>query len=163
MNLLNCNTVELRIFRGTLNIDTFYATLQLVDEICKCAINMSDYEFERMSWLDFVSKINKDEKPKLIKYLKLKQLYVNEPVGTEGEILTICTCGKILRDKFNYTEYSYCSLWDWRMHGLNGNNDYIEDLKSVSKYYGYEPDDIDSLIEEGFTPDEIEEYIYCME
>ncbi len=86
VNLFNSNTVEIRIFRGTLNIDTFYATLQLVDEICKCAINMSDYEFEKMSWLDFVSKINKEEKPELIKYLKLKQLYVNEPVGTEGEV-----------------------------------------------------------------------------
>jgi len=86
VNLLNCSTVELRIFRGTLNIDTFYATLQLVDEICKCAINMSDYEFEKMSWLDFVSKINKKEKPELINYLKLKQLYVNEPIRMEGDI-----------------------------------------------------------------------------
>ncbi len=86
VNLLNYNTVELRVFRGTLNINTFYATLQLVDEICKCAINMSDYAFENMSWLDFVSKINKEEKPELIKYLKLKQLYVNEPVRTEGDI-----------------------------------------------------------------------------
>ena len=86
VNLFNSDTVEIRIFRGTLNIDTFYATLQLVDEICKRAIEIPDYEFEKMSWLDFVSKINKEEKPELIKYLKLKQLYVNEPVGTEGEI-----------------------------------------------------------------------------
>ena len=86
VNLFNSSTVEIRIFRGTLNIDTFYATLQLVDEICRAAINMSDYAFENMSWLDFVSKINKEEKPELIKYLKLKQLYVNEPIGTEGEV-----------------------------------------------------------------------------
>ena len=80
-----------------------------------------------------------------------------------GEIISIFTCGKILRDKFDYTDYSYFGLWDWSRYGLNDNNDYINDLKSVSKYYGYEPDDIDVLIEEGFTPDEIEEYIYCME
>ena len=86
VNLQNFNTVELRIFRGTLNINTFYATLQLVDEICKCAINMNDYDFERMSWSDFVSRINKEEKPELINYLKLKQLYVNEPVRMEGDI-----------------------------------------------------------------------------
>ena len=86
VNLFNSNTVEIRIFRGTLNIDTFYATLQLVDEICKRAIEMVDYEFEKMSWLDFVSKINKEEKPELIKYLKLKQLYVNEPIEMESEI-----------------------------------------------------------------------------
>ena len=47
---------------------------------------MNDYDFERMSWSDFVSRINKEEKPELINYLKLKQLYVNEPVGTEGDI-----------------------------------------------------------------------------
>ena len=80
-----------------------------------------------------------------------------------GEILSIYNCGKILKDTFEYTDYSYCGLWDWRTHGLYEENEYISDLKSVSKYYGYEPDDIDSLIEEGFTPDEIEEYIYCME
>ena len=86
VNLSNSSTVEIRIFRGTLNINTFYATLQLVDEICKCAINMNDYDFERMSWSDFVSRINKEEKPELINYLKLKQLYVNEPVRMEGDI-----------------------------------------------------------------------------
>ena len=75
-----------------------------------------------------------------------------------GEILIICTCGKILRDKFKYEDYSYCGLYDWRRYGLN--DDYITDLKSVSKYYGYEPDDIDVLIEEGFSPEEIEEFIY---
>ena len=80
-----------------------------------------------------------------------------------GEILSIYNCGKILKDTFEYTDYSYCGLWDWRTYGLYEENEYISDLKSVSKYYGYEPDDIDSLIEEGFTPDEIEEFIYCME
>jgi len=86
VNLQNYNTVELRVFRGTLNIDTFYATLQFVDEICKRAMTMTDYEFEKMSWSDFVSRINKEEKPELINYLKLKQLYVNEPVGRESDV-----------------------------------------------------------------------------
>ncbi len=96
-------------------------------------------------------------------FKEIKQGNFEEIEIKSGEILTICTCGKILRDKFDYTEYSYCSLWDWRTHGLYDENDYITDLKSVSKYYGYDPDDIDALIEDGFTPDEIEEYIYCME
>lgn len=77
-----------------------------------------------------------------------------------GEILMIFRCGKIMRDKFKYEDYSYCSLFDWSMHGLH-NDDYITDLKNVSKYYGYEPDDIDTLLEEGFMPEEIEEFIYC--
>ena len=38
---------------------------------------------------------------------------------------------------------------------------YIEDLKSVSGYLGYSPEDIDMLIAEGYDLEEIEEYIYC--
>ena len=95
-------------------------------------------------------------------FKEVKQGNFEEIDISSGEILTIFSCGKILRDKFKYTDYSYCRLWDWRTHGLY-ENEYIKDLKNVSKYYGYDPDDIDTLIEEGFTPDEIEEYIYCME
>ena len=40
---------------------------------------------------------------------------------------------------------------------------YVEDIKSIAKYYGYAPETIDELIAGGFTLEEIEEYIYCME
>ena len=49
VNLENYDTIEFRIFRGTLNYKTFIATLQLIDEICYHAINMSDKEMESMS------------------------------------------------------------------------------------------------------------------
>ncbi len=79
VNLENSNTIEFRLFRGTLRYKTFLATLQLVDEICFYAIRLSDKEMEELSWSDFVSRIlpNKHE---LIEYLKLKRLYVNEAV-----------------------------------------------------------------------------------
>lgn len=83
VNLENYNTIEFRLFRGTLRYKTFLATLQLVDEICYCAINMTDKEMEDMSWLDFVQRIL-PKKPELIEYLKEKRLYVNETV-TESE------------------------------------------------------------------------------
>ena len=83
VNLNNFETVEFRMWRGTLRYSTFIATLQLVDEICKCAINMNDYEMENMSWLDFVQRIS-PEKAELISYLKEKMLYVNE-LSTESE------------------------------------------------------------------------------
>ncbi len=83
VNLENYNTIELRLFRGTLRYQTFIATLQLTDEICYWAINLSDREMEDMSWSDFVSKIP-PEKVELIEYLKSKRLYVNEIVtGSE--------------------------------------------------------------------------------
>lgn len=78
VNLENYNTIEFRIFRGTLNYKTFIATLQLIDEICFNAIQLSDKEMEGMSWSSFVTMIL-PKKAELIEYLKAKRLYVNEP------------------------------------------------------------------------------------
>ena len=83
VNLENANTVEFRLFRGTLCYSTFVATLQLVDEICFHAIHMADLEMENMSWSDFVQKIL-PKKAELIEYLKQKRLYVNE-ISNETE------------------------------------------------------------------------------
>ena len=63
---------------------TFAATLQVVEEICQLAICLSDGELEALSWSDFVSGIDREEKPELIEYLKTKRLYVNENL-TESE------------------------------------------------------------------------------
>ena len=84
VNLANYNTIEFRIFRGTLRYKTFIATLQLVDEICRLAIMFDDNTFEKMSWSDFAIGISKENKPELIEYLKSKRLYVNE-LQTETE------------------------------------------------------------------------------
>ncbi len=83
VNLENYNTIEFRLFRGTLRYKTFIAALQLVDEICYYAINLTDKEMEELSWSDFVSRIL-PKKFELIEYLKSKRLYVNDAV-TESE------------------------------------------------------------------------------
>ena len=77
VNLENYNTIEFRIFRGTLRYKTFIATLQLVHEICRFAAQLDDKEMEGLSWSEFVSLIPSD-KPELIDYLKSKRLYINE-------------------------------------------------------------------------------------
>lgn len=41
VNLLNYDTVEFRIFRGTLKLNTIFATLQLVDRLCDVATFLS--------------------------------------------------------------------------------------------------------------------------
>ena len=85
VNLENSNTIEFRIFRGSLNHNTFLATLQFVDEICNLAINMSNGEIEGMSWSDFVSRISPC-KAELIDYLRQKRLYVNEASNETEEM-----------------------------------------------------------------------------
>ena len=83
VNLQNYSTVEFRIFRGTLKLNTLLATLQLVDRVCDVAKNMSDAELKAMSWTSFVSGCTSLE---LVQYLKERRLYVNEPIVSEEEI-----------------------------------------------------------------------------
>ncbi len=85
VNLENYNTIEFRLFRGTLRHQTFIATLQLVDEICHICTYLNDEELERLSWSSFVAGIC--DKPELIEYLKSKRLYVNDlPVIEQEEM-----------------------------------------------------------------------------
>lgn len=81
----------------------------------------------------------------------------------EGDILKIQNNGMLKRYTFNYTDYisfKKCSWWDC---GIYDNISYIDDLKTVAAMQGYSAEDIDCLIDGGFTPEEIEEYIYCMD
>lgn len=79
-----------------------------------------------------------------------------------GDILNILPNGTIVYDKFDYTDCSYfghCQWWNYS----TSKNSYIDDLKSVAAYQGYSPDDVDKLLNNGFTPEEVEEYLYCIE
>ena len=84
INLQNPGTVEFRMFRGTLKVNTILATLQMIDRICDVALFLSDDELKAMAWTTFVSGIQAERYPQLVQYLKERQLYVNDPV--EGEV-----------------------------------------------------------------------------
>lgn len=83
VNLTNPNTIEFRMFRGSLKWNTVLATLQLVDRICDVALSFTDEEIKAMSWTTFVSCCTQ---PELIRYLKERRLYVNDPVDAEVEV-----------------------------------------------------------------------------
>lgn len=83
VNLINYSTIEFRIFRGTLKLNTIIATLQLVNRVCDVAIHLSDKELKALSWSEFVSSVTE---PELIAYLKERSLYLNDPVESEAEI-----------------------------------------------------------------------------
>ena len=86
VNLTNFATIEFRMFRGTLRYETFLATLQLVDELCRTALNLYDAELENLSWCEFVRRMDKERKPELIAYLKSRQLYINENTADGEEV-----------------------------------------------------------------------------
>ena len=87
VNLTPSETIEFRIFRGTLKYNTIIATLQLVECLCDVAAALSDDEVKGLTWSEFVSRLYEDTTPELIQYLKERRLYVNEPVySTEEEV-----------------------------------------------------------------------------
>ena len=97
-------------------------------------------------------------------FTEIKKAAFEEIEIISGDILNILPDGTIVYDKFNYTDYSYlgyCNWWDWGYS--ESKNSYIEDLKSVAAYQGFSPDDVDELIKSGYTPEEIEDYLYCIE
>ena len=83
VNLTNYHTIEFRMFRGTLKLNTLLATLQMVDRICEVAFYLSDQEMQELTWTDFVSGC---KAPELVQYLKERRLYVNEPVAVAEEV-----------------------------------------------------------------------------
>ncbi len=84
----------------------------------------------------------------------------------DGEIISILPNGQINRSEFEYDIYGYSGRFNWWEYGITskkGRTSYIDDLKSVAVYHGYTANDIDNLLSNGFTIEEIEEYIYCCE
>lgn len=55
VNVTNPDTVEFRIFRGTLKTNTIFAALQLVDRVCDAACFLSDEELKALSWTSFAA------------------------------------------------------------------------------------------------------------
>ena len=85
MNITNFDTIEIRIFKGTLRWNTFMATLELVDAVCENAMYLNDDEIRKQSWNDFVMSLDPDYE-ELVQYLKERRLYVNEPIIIEEKV-----------------------------------------------------------------------------
>jgi hypothetical protein len=71
VNFLNTNTVEIRVFRGTLNKLTFLAAIGLIDSLIKLALSVkTEEELNAIVWSD----IRRNAIPELIAYLDKKGL-----------------------------------------------------------------------------------------
>lgn len=109
----------------------------------------------------------------------LKNSHLNlgkaEPVRVyTGDILKIDGQGKISRSEFNdeklyFSRYPHWFDWQqyqeprWPYHFEERacEDSYISDLKAVAACCGVYPEDIDALLAEGVSLEEIEEYLYC--
>jgi len=108
---------------------------------------------------------------KALQGIRLKLGKPSEIDIDSGEILRIDRCGHITKGCFDDTHlyvlgsYSrYHWPYSFAYWGTSSSYDrYIDELKSVARSFGCSPEDIDSLLTDGFTPEEIEESLYCME
>lgn len=112
----------------------------------------------------------------------LKKLRLNfgkhERVKLEsGDILKIDSAGKQFRSKFddmglyyNYSFYPYSHGWEdiWSAPSKPSTvaldpaeKQCLDDMKHIAFHFGYFPEDIDELLAEGYTLDEIEEFIFA--
>ena len=66
VNLRNANTIEFRLFRGTLKASTFNATLQFVDTLCRFAKELNINDINKTTWEDIFRDV---DYPDLIDYL----------------------------------------------------------------------------------------------
>jgi hypothetical protein len=57
LNFQNYYTIEIRIFRGTLRLDTFFATLEFVHYLCHYLKGKSPHELQKTTWESFVKGI----------------------------------------------------------------------------------------------------------
>ena len=91
-----------------------------------------------------------------------------------GEILQITAAGQITRGQFEdsklFTAWldprwrRFYAPWERRTTvPAKTAPSYLDELKSVAPAFGYAPEEIDMLAAEGFSPEELEEFLYCGE
>ena len=95
------------------------------------------------------------------------------PVSIQsGEILKIDEDGHISCGEFDDSKLFSSWRWpgwypysSWRRFGgkTEEADPYLEEIKSVAAAFGYTPEDIDQLYQEGFTPEELESVLYSRE
>lgn len=90
-----------------------------------------------------------------------------------GEILRIDRDGALTWSEFDdyrlFTRWQ-ASLWDiprrrlWEGVRVSpASESYLAEIKSVASAFGYAPEEIDRLAEMGFSPEELEDFLYCGE
>ena len=90
-----------------------------------------------------------------------------------GEIMRIDRDGTLTRDVFD--DYRLFARWrsplwnisyryPWKEAQISvPEESYLDEIKSVASAFGYAPEEIDRLAEMGFSPEELEDYLYCGE
>ena len=121
------------------------------------------FHFEKLGFYIYAS-----TEPILKTALKQLNMKLGKPTKIKldcGEILKIDAEGNMSRSHFDDTNiflgYTHWPRWPvqpecWKPAT---NDSYINDLKSIAAYYGIYEDEIDEMLADGVTPEEIEELL----
>ena len=124
---------------------------------------MCIYHYEKLGFYIYAS-----TEPILKTALKQLNMKLGKPTKIKvdcGEILKIDADGSMTRSQFDDTNlflgYTHWPRWPvqpecWKPAT---NASYINDLKSIAAYYGIYEDEIDEMLADGVTPEEIEELL----
>ena len=121
------------------------------------------YHYEKLGFYIYAS-----TEPILKAALKQLNLKLGKPTRIKldcGEILKIDAVGHMSRGQFDDSKiFLSCSHWP-RHYGLpavwkpSSNETYLAELKVVAAYYGIYEDEIEEMLADGATPEEIEELL----
>lgn len=104
--------------------------------------------------------------------LKKMRLRMEKPKRVEvscGDILQIDPGGAVTQSSFDtahfwwddpplfYHPYTSCAYTP----KSEFEREYLDEVKSVAASFGYSPEDIDRILEQGFTLDDVEDLLYC--
>lgn len=85
-----------------------------------------------------------------------------------GEILCITREGTHAKTEFSTANLFHRRYWfePWLAAPSvkpkrEENHEYLRELKAIAGFCGYAPETIDSMLEDGFTTDDVEEMLYC--
>ena len=87
-----------------------------------------------------------------------------------GDIWTVDSAGSVTEATFDtgtlFRSWYLTNYQPYQLAGIEApprrfhEGQYIQDIKGVAGYFGYSEEDIDLLLADGFTPEELEEYLY---
>ena len=87
LNLLNSKTIEFRVFRGTLNYDTFIASMELCLVIYRyCTTGKNNSEPALNNWSRFIKYLNQFKFINLIEYIDKRFTNIKKDSETESNI-----------------------------------------------------------------------------
>lgn len=138
VNLTNSETVEFRLFRGTLKVDTLIASIELVSNITKYAMTHSVEDCMKSQWLDVA---NYEEYAELTNYLAergLENVPNKAPVKFKerkelkvGDLVRVVDAGLLSSDRWMAGLRGWVAVIDGESVGVDfrcGDNGSLHDL-----------------------------------